>query len=55
MSTTPNLYNDNHQWLQDAHAALDSAVASAYGWPENISDEEALGELLRMNVENDSN
>lgn len=50
--TLTNLYNANYQWLQDAHAALDAAVAFAYGWPDNISTEEALGELLRMNVEN---
>ena len=52
--TLTNLYNIRPQWLHDAHAALDSAVASAYDWPENISTEEALGELLRMNLERGS-
>ena len=52
--TLTNLYNIQHQWLQDAHASLDAAVASAYGWNENISTEEALGELLRMNFEGSS-
>lgn len=50
--TLTNLYNYNPQWLQDAHAVLDSAVASAYGWSADISTEEALEELLRMNFEN---
>ena len=49
--TLTNLYNNRPQWLQYAHASLDAAVASAYGWPENISTEDALGELLRMNLE----
>ena len=47
--TLTNLYNDRPQWLADAHAALDAAVASAYGWPADISDDDALGELLALN------
>ena len=31
--TLTNLYNAGPQWLADAHAALDAAVAAAYGWP----------------------
>ena len=31
--TLTSLYNARPQWLADAHAALDTAVASAYGWP----------------------
>ena len=31
--TLTNLYNTRPQWLADAHAALDAAVAAAYGWP----------------------
>ena len=31
--TLTNLYNARPQWLADAHAALDAAVAAAYGWP----------------------
>ena len=47
--TLTNLYNARPQWLADAHAALDAAVASAYGWPANITDDEALRELLSLN------
>ena len=48
--TLTNLYNARPQWLTDAHAALDAAVAEAYGWPEDVTDEEALGELLALNL-----
>ena len=44
-----SLYNARPQWLADAHAALDAAVAVAYGWDAAISDEEALSELLAFN------
>ncbi len=47
--TLTNLYNARPQWLDDAHAALDAAVASAYGWRPDISNEEALRELLALN------
>ena len=40
--TLTNLYNARPQWLADAHAALDAAVAAAYGWPAEISDDYAL-------------
>ena len=49
--TLTNLYNARPQWLTNAHAELDAAVAAAYGWPADISEEEALGELLKMNLE----
>ena len=49
--TLTNLYNTRPQWLADAHAALDDAVASAYGWPADISDDQALRELLGLNLE----
>ena len=52
--TLTNLYNDRPQWLADAHAALDAAVAAAYGWDAGISDEEALTELLALNLELDA-
>ncbi len=48
--TLTNLYNQRPQWLTNAHADLDSAVAAAYGWPADISEEDALGELLKMNT-----
>ena len=50
--TLTNLYNSRPQWLQNAHADLDEAVASAYGWPADISTEDALAELLEMNLSN---
>ena len=47
--TLTNLYNARPQWLADAHNALDAAAADAYGWEHGISEEEALGELLKLN------
>ena len=49
--TLTNLYNQRSQWLANAHAALDSAVATAYGWPADISDDDALGKLLELNLD----
>jgi len=49
--TLTNLYNQNPTWLQDAHRALDEAVFAAYGWPQNISDQEILTRLLQLNVQ----
>ena len=48
--TLTNLYNDRPQWLADAHAILDAAVAAAYGWDAGISKGEALRNLLALNV-----
>ena len=48
--TLTNLYNARPQWLADAHGALDAAVASAYGWPTDISEDDALRELLALNL-----
>ena len=47
--TLTNLYNVRPQWLVDAHAQLDAAVAAAYGWPGDIADDAALRELLARN------
>ena len=47
--TLTNLYNARPQWLADAHADLDAAVAGAYGWPADIDDDDALRELLALN------
>ena len=47
--TLTNLYNARPQWLADAHATLDAAVAAAYGWPTDITDDHALRELLALN------
>ncbi len=47
--TLTNLYNARPQWLADAHETLDEAVAPAYGWPADISDDDVLRELLALN------
>ena len=47
--TLTNLYNARPRWLADAHAALDAAVAAAYGWSADIADDDALRELLALN------
>ena len=47
--TLTNLYNARPQWLADAHAQLDAAVAAAYGWPADITDDAVLRELLARN------
>ena len=47
--TLTNLYNARPQWLADTHVALDAAAASAYGWPADIADDDALRELLALN------
>ena len=49
--TLTNLYNARPQWLADAHAALDAAVATAYGWDADISEEDALERLLALNLQ----
>lgn len=48
--TLTRLYNARPQWLADAHAELDRAVAAAYGWPDDIATDDALGRLLDLNV-----
>jgi type II restriction/modification system DNA methylase subunit YeeA len=37
-----NLYNDNPTWLQECHRELDEAVLAAYGWPQDLSDQDNL-------------
>lgn len=37
-------------WLDALHADLDAAVAAAYGWPADITTEEALARLLALNA-----
>ena len=48
--TLTNLYNKRPQWLDNAHAILDAAVAEAYGWPVDISDDDALRSLRDLNA-----
>lgn len=52
--TLTNLYNTRPQWLANAHAALDAAVADAYGWGDDwragvLTDDEILARLFRLN------
>jgi type II restriction/modification system DNA methylase subunit YeeA len=49
--TLTNLYNERPAWLDNAHRELDAAVAAAYGWPADISEEDALARLLDLNRE----
>jgi type II restriction/modification system DNA methylase subunit YeeA len=49
--TLTNLYNERPAWLDNAHRDLDAAVAAAYGWPADISEEEVLARLLALNLE----
>ncbi len=49
--TLTNLYNRRPSWLAQRHAALDAAVWSAYGWPSDVGEEEALERLLALNLE----
>jgi type II restriction/modification system DNA methylase subunit YeeA len=54
--TLTNLYNARPQWLANAHAALDGAVAEAYGWGDDwragaLTDDEILARLFRLNQE----
>ncbi|NKL66269.1 class I SAM-dependent DNA methyltransferase [Rhizobium leguminosarum] len=44
------LYNNPPDWLATRHAALDAAVAAAYGWSADITDEEVLANLLEINL-----
>lgn len=47
--TLTNLYNERPAWLDHVHRDLDAAVASAYGWPAGIADDEALRRLFELN------
>ena len=51
--TLTNLYNQRPAWLQHAHAALDRAVWTAYGWddpnPATVDEDSILSRLLALN------
>jgi MmeI, DNA-methyltransferase domain/MmeI, helicase spacer domain/MmeI, N-terminal domain len=49
--TLTKLYNERPTWLDLAHKKLDVAVAAAYGWPADLSDEQVLERLLGLNLE----
>ena len=51
--TLTNLYNQRPTWLDNAHKALDAAVAAAYGWEDyspEMPDEVILSRLLALNL-----
>ncbi|MFQ3623004.1 MAG: type IIL restriction-modification enzyme MmeI [Acetobacteraceae bacterium] len=51
--TLTNLYNTRGTpegaWLDALHRRLDEAAAAAYGWPPDISEQDALAALLALN------
>lgn len=51
--TLTNLYNmrgtPKGTWLDTLHRTLDEAVAVAYGWPADITTDDALARLLALN------
>ena len=49
--TLTNLYNERPAWLDFAHKKLDAAVAAAYGWSADLTDEQILERLLALNLE----
>ena len=52
--TLTNLYNMRGKpegaWLDHLHQDLDTAVAAAYNWPDDLPDEQVLERLLAMNL-----
>lgn len=49
--TLTKLYNERPTWLDNAHRDLDAAVAAAYGWPADLSDDQILERLFALNQE----
>jgi len=49
--TLTTLYNQKPTWLINAHATLDAAVSTAYGWELGLSDDEIVNRLLVLNRE----
>jgi type II restriction/modification system DNA methylase subunit YeeA len=54
--TLTKLYNARPAWLDNAHKALDEAVAEAYGWGDDwragkLTEDEILARLFRLNQE----
>jgi len=49
--TLTNLYNCRPTWLDLAHKRLDDAVFAAYGWPDDLTDQEILEKLLALNLQ----
>lgn len=49
--TLTKLYNERPTWLDLAHKKLDAAVAAAYDFPTDLTDEQILERLLKLNLE----
>lgn len=49
--TLTNLYNARPTWLDLAHKKLDAAVAAAYGFAADLSDDQILSRILELNKE----
>jgi hypothetical protein len=49
--TLTKLYNERPTWLDLAHKKLDAAVAAAYGFPADLTDDQILERLLKLNLE----
>ncbi|MGA2604396.1 MAG: DNA methyltransferase [Verrucomicrobiia bacterium] len=49
--TLTKLYNERPTWLDLAHKKLDAVVADAYGFPADLSDDQILERLLKLNLE----
>jgi hypothetical protein len=46
---TRHVYNQRPTWLANARTRIYRAVSAAYGWPEDIEDEDVLKNLLALN------
>ena len=49
--TLTALYNKRPSWLAQHHETLDRTVLAAYGWPDDLSEDEILARLLALNAE----
>lgn len=49
--TLTNLYNERPAWLANGHQRLDEAVFAAYGWPNDLGEDDLLERLLALNHE----
>ena len=54
--TLTKLYNARPAWLDNAHKALDEAVAESYGWGDDwregkLTEDEILARLFKLNQE----
>ena len=50
-SSSFDLYNERPTWLDLAHRRLDEVIATAYGWPADLTDDQILERLLALNLQ----